>query len=186
MMAVAIVISTFGCNNGLMLAGARVYYAMARDGLFFRSTGLLNERGVPARALALQGLWASFLVLPRIRLHDASGAIVRDAVTGAPRYGNLYSNLLEYVVFAVLVFYVVTIAAIFVLRRKRPHADRPYRALGYPILPGLYIAGASAIAVVLFLYRTETTLPGLLIVLSGLPVYALWRARLRPASRIST
>jgi APA family basic amino acid/polyamine antiporter len=79
------------------------------------------------------------------------------------------------VVFAVLVFYVLTIAAIFVLRRSRPHADRPYRAAGYPILPALYIAGALAIAIVLFLYRTQTTLPGLLIVLSGLPVYALWR-----------
>ena len=124
-MAVAIVVSTFGCNNGLVLAGARVCYAMARDGLFFRSTGLLSRRGVPARALALQGLWASLLVLPRIRLHDASGAVARDPASGAPLYGNLYNNLLEYVVFAVLVFYVLTIAALFVLRRTRPHDDRP-------------------------------------------------------------
>jgi APA family basic amino acid/polyamine antiporter len=174
-MAVAIIVSTFGCNNGLVLAGARVCYAMARDGLFFRSTGRLSARGVPARALALQGLWASLLVLPRIRMHDASGAIARDPATGAPLYGNLYNNLLEYVVFAVLVFYVLTIASLFVLRRTRRHDDRPYRAPGYPFLPALYILGASTIAVVLFLYRTETSLPGFLIVLSGLPVYALWR-----------
>jgi APA family basic amino acid/polyamine antiporter len=175
MMAVAIVVSTFGCNNGLVLAGARVCYAMARDGLFFRSTGLLSRRGVPARALALQGIWASFLVLPRVRLYEPGGGLALDPVTGAALYGNLYSNLLDYVVFAVLLFYVLTIAALFVLRRTRRHADRPYRAFGYPVLPALYILAATTIVVVLFLYRTETTLPGLLIVLTGLPVYALWR-----------
>jgi APA family basic amino acid/polyamine antiporter len=175
MMAIAIVIPTFGCNNGLVLAGARISYAMARDGLFFRSTGALSRFGVPGRALALQALWASFLVLPRIRRYDGGGAVLRDAATGEPVYGNLYSNLLDYVVFAVLLFYVLTIAAIFVLRRTRPQADRPYRALGYPVLPALYIVGASTLVVVLFLYRTETTFPGLLIVLTGVPVYALWR-----------
>jgi APA family basic amino acid/polyamine antiporter len=175
MMAVAIVISTFGCNNGLVLAGARVCYAMARDGLFFRAAGALGRFGVPARALALQGAWASFLVLPRVRRYDGDGAVLRDVATGQPIYGNLYGNLLDYVVFAVLVFYVLTIVAVFVLRRRRPQAERPYRAFGYPLLPALYVAAAMTIAVVLFLYRTETTLPGLLIVLSGLPVYAAWR-----------
>jgi APA family basic amino acid/polyamine antiporter len=175
MMAVAIVISTFGCNNGLVLAGARVCYAMARDGLFFRSTGLLSERGVPSRALAIQGIWASFLVLPRVRLYREGGGVALDPVTGAPLYGNLYSNLLDYVVFAVLLFYVLTIAALFVMRRRRRHADRPYRAFGYPVVPALYVLAATTLVVVLFLYRTETTLPGLLIVLTGLPVYALWR-----------
>jgi APA family basic amino acid/polyamine antiporter len=175
MMAVAIVVSTFGCNNGLVLAGARVSFAMARDGLFFRSTGLLNRSRVPARALLLQGTWASLLVLPRVRLYDASGAVAVDASSGEPLYGNLYGNLLDYVVFAVLLFYMLTIASLFVLRRRRPDVERPYRAPGYPFLPALYILGASTIAVVLFLYRTETTMPGLLIVLTGLPVYVLWR-----------
>lgn len=166
LMAGAIVISTFGCNNGLILAGARVYYAMARDGLFFKSTGELNHKRVPARALLFQGLWTAFLVLPRTRIIDAR--------SGTVSYGNLYSDLLDYVVFAVLIFYVLTIAGIFVLRRKRPTAERPYKALGYPVLPALYIIAASAIMVVLLLYKTQTTWPGLLIVLLGVPVYWMW------------
>jgi APA family basic amino acid/polyamine antiporter len=166
LMAGAIVISTFGCNNGLILAGARVYYAMARDGLFFKSTGELNDKRVPARALLLQGIWTAFLVLPRTRLVNVG--------TGVVTYGNLYSDLLDYVVFSVLIFYVLTIAGIFVLRRKRPEAERPYKALGYPLLPALYIVAASAIMLVLLLYKTQTTWPGLLIVLLGLPVYWLW------------
>jgi APA family basic amino acid/polyamine antiporter len=165
-MAVAIIISTFGCNNGLILAGARVYYAMARDGLFFRSTGRLNTRHVPAWGLILQGIWASFLVLPRTRLAP---------VNGVPQYGNLYSNLLDYVVFSVLIFYILTIAGLFVLRRKRPDAERPYRAWGYPVVPVLYILAAAAILVVLLFYKTSTTWPGLLIVLTGIPVYLVWR-----------
>jgi basic amino acid/polyamine antiporter, APA family len=173
-MAVAIMISTFGCNNGLVLAGARVYYAMARDGLFFRPAGRLNRFHVPAVGLALQCAWASLLVVPRTRLRDASGAPLLDAA-GAPRYGNLYTNLLEYVIFAVLLFYVITLAGLFVLRRKRPDAERPYRAFGYPVVPLLYILGASLVVLALFVYRTETTWPGLLLVLSGIPVYALWR-----------
>jgi APA family basic amino acid/polyamine antiporter len=175
LMAIAIVVSTFGCNNGLVLAGARVCYAMARDGLFFRSTALLDRHGVPARALVLQGLWASFLILPRVRLRDAAGAPRVDGATGEAVYGNLYGNLLDYVVFAVLLFYVLTIVAVFVLRRARPEVERPFRAPGYPLLPALYLAAASLLIVVLFLYRTGTTLPGLVIVLTGLPVYALWR-----------
>ena len=166
-MAVAIMISTFGCNNGLILAGARVYYAMARDGLFFKATGKLNARGVPAMGLLLQCVWTCLLVLPRTRLHDAA--------TGAEHYGNLYSTLLDYVVFAVLIFYVLTLAGLFVLRRKRPDAERPYRAFGYPVLPVLYILGATVILLVLLFYQTRTSWPGLALVLAGVPVYFWWR-----------
>jgi APA family basic amino acid/polyamine antiporter len=172
-MAVAIVISTFGCNNGLILAGARVYWAMAKDRVFFRSTGELNPRGVPAVGLVLQGLWACVLVLPRTRLYDAAGAPKLDAA-GAPQYGNLYSNLLDYVVFSVLIFYVLTIFGLFVLRRTRPQAERPYRAWGYPWLPVFYLVAATLILVVLLLYRTSTTWPGLALVLTGVPVYWFW------------
>jgi basic amino acid/polyamine antiporter, APA family len=167
-MAIAIIISTFGCNNGLILAGARVSYAMARDGLFFRSTGTLNKKGVPGSALIYQGIWISVLILLRTRRVDALGAVT---------YGNLYSDLLDYVVFSVLIFYVLTIAGIFVLRAKRPHADRPYRAFGYPFLPVLYIVAAGAVMFVLLLYKTQTTWPGLVIVLLGVPVYLLWSRR---------
>jgi APA family basic amino acid/polyamine antiporter len=174
-MAVAIMISTFGCANGLILAGARVYYAMARDGVFFRPTGRLNARHVPAMALVLQGIWTALLVLPRTRLRDpVTNAPMLDA-SGAEQYGNLYGMLLDYVVFAVLIFYVLTIAGIFVLRRKQPQAERPYRAFGYPLLPAFYIIAAIIILVVLAIYRTQTSWPGLLIVLAGVPVYFLWR-----------
>jgi len=175
-MAVAIVISTFGCNNGLILSGARVVYAMARDGLFFRKTGTLNERHVPGKALVIQGIWTAFLVLPRTRLRDAAGNPVLDPATGLGTYGNLYSNLLNYVIFAALAFYVLTIAGIFVLRRKRPDAERPYRAWGYPVVPVLYMATATLILLVLITYRTQTTWPGLVIMLTGVPVYLAWRA----------
>ncbi|HXM93577.1 MAG TPA: amino acid permease [Candidatus Dormibacteraeota bacterium] len=164
-MAIAIIISTFGCNNGLILAGARVAYVMAKDGLFFRATGVLNRRGVPGRALLYQGIWIIVLILLRTRRSDGS-------------YGNLYSNLLDYVTFSVLIFYVLTIAGIFVLRAKRPDAERPYRAFGYPFVPLLYIVAAVAIMFVLLLYKTQTTWPGLLIVLLGVPVYLLWSRRL--------
>ena len=132
-MAVAIIISTFGCNNGLILAGARVAYAMAKDGLFFRATGTLNKRRVPSVALVYQCVWIIVLILLRTRRVDAAGAVT---------YGNLYSDLLNYVVFSVLLFYVLTIAGIFVLRTKRPDAERPYRAFGYPVVPLLYIVAA--------------------------------------------
>jgi basic amino acid/polyamine antiporter, APA family len=173
-MAIAIIISTFGCNNGLILAGARVYYAMARDGLFFRPTGRLNQNHVPAMGLVLQCVWASLLVLPRTRRYDAAtGAPLVDPL-GEPVYGNLYSDLLAYVVFSVLIFYVLTIAGLFVLRRTRPDAERPYHAFGYPLVPALYMVGASVIVVVLLLYQTKTAWPGLVIVLTGVPVYFLW------------
>ena len=168
-MAFAIMISTFGCANGLILAGARVYYAMARDGLFFRSIGLLNVHRVPSQGLVLQGIWASLLVLARTRLVNPA--------TGVVSYGNLYSDLLDYVVFAVLIFYVLTIFGVFVLRRKRPDAERPYRAFGYPVVPVLYIVAAVAIMLVLILYKTQTTWPGLLIVVLGAPVYMFWSRR---------
>jgi APA family basic amino acid/polyamine antiporter len=164
-MAIGIMISTFGCNNGLLLTGARAYYAMARDGLFFRPAGRLNDARVPGWSLVMQGLWAAFLVLPR----------TYDPTTGT--YGNLYSNLLDYIISAALIFYILTIAGIFRLRRTRPDAERPYRALGYPIVPALYILGATAILLVLFVYRPSTTWPGLIIVLLGLPAYLIWRSR---------
>jgi basic amino acid/polyamine antiporter, APA family len=174
LMAIAIMISTFGCNNGLILAGARVYYAMSRDGLFFKSVGRLNAWHVPEKALVLQGVWASILVLARTR--------VVDPTTSAVSYGNLYGDLLDYVVFAVLIFYVLTIYGLFVLRRKRPDAPRPYRAFGYPLIPILYIALAVVIMLVLILYKTQTTWPGLLIVLLGVPVYLIWSRRV-PSTR---
>ena len=167
-MAVAIMISTFGCNNGLILAGARAYYAMARDGLFFRKVGHLNKNHVPAWGLIIQGIWAAALVLPRTVKTDAAGN-----VTG---YGNLYGNLLDYVISAALIFYILTIAGIFVLRRKQPNAERPYKAFGYPVVPVIYIIGATVILAVLFIYQTATTWPGLIIVLTGVPIYFLWKA----------
>jgi APA family basic amino acid/polyamine antiporter len=167
-MAVAIIISTFGCNNGLILAGARVAYAMAKDSLFFRATGKLNSKGVPGTALIYQGIWITVLILLRTRRVDASGVV---------SYGNLYSNLLDYVVFAALIFYILTIGGIFVLRAKRPDAERPYRAFGYPLVPLIYIAAAVAILFALLLYRTETAGWSLVIVLIGLPVYWLWSRR---------
>jgi APA family basic amino acid/polyamine antiporter len=175
LMAIAIIISTFGCNNGLILAGARVYYAMGRDGLFFKATAKLNEHRVPAMGLVLQCVWASLLVLPRTRQRGATGSPVVDPTSGYEVYGNLYGSLLDYVVFAVLIFYVLTIIGLFILRRTRPDAPRPYRAFGYPVVPALYIITATIILLVLMLYRTQTSWPGLVIVLTGIPVYFLWR-----------
>jgi APA family basic amino acid/polyamine antiporter len=171
-MAGAIIISTFGCNNGLILAGSRVAYAMAKDGLFFRATGKLNGKGVPGTALIYQCVWIAVLILLRTRRVDEAGAVT---------YGNLYSNLLDYVVFAALMFYVLTIVSVFVLRSKRPAAERPYKAFGYPIVPALYILAASVILFVLLFYRTETAGWSLVIVLLGLPVYWLWSRANRKA-----
>jgi APA family basic amino acid/polyamine antiporter len=166
-MAVAFIISTFGCNNGLILAGARAYYAMAKDGLFFRSSGELNKFHVPAWGLVIQGIWSAFYVLPRTVKTGADGTIA---------YGNLYGDLLTYVISAALIFYILTIIGIFVLRAKQPDAERPYKAFGYPVIPALYVIVASVILVVLFIYQTTATWPGLLIVLTGVPVYFIWRA----------
>jgi APA family basic amino acid/polyamine antiporter len=164
-MAIGIMVSTFGCNNGLILAGARAYYAMARDGLFFRRAGTLNANKVPAWGLVLQGIWAAALVLPR----------TYDPASGA--YGNLYNNLLTYVISAALLFYIMTIGGLFRLRQTRPDAERPYKAFGYPIVPALYIVGAATILLVLFVYQPSTTWPGLVIILTGLPVYYFWHHR---------
>jgi APA family basic amino acid/polyamine antiporter len=152
LMAAAILVSTFGCVNGMLLAGARVYYAMSSDGLFFKSVGKLDAKtGVPRNSLWLQWAWTCLLCL--------SGS---------------YGQLLDYVIFAVLVFYVLTIVGLFVLRRKQPDAPRPYRAFGYPVLPALYIVMATWICGVLLRYKPQYTWPGLLLVLLGLPVYWIW------------
>jgi len=170
-MAAAIMVSTFGTINALTLTGARVYYAMARQRLFFPFAGKLNAASVPASSLKLQGLWAALLVLPRT--YDPASRT----------WGNLASNLLEYVISAALIFYVLTVAGVFRLRVKRPNVPRPYRTIGYPFVPGLYILMAGAILVVLFTYRPGTTWPGLLIVLMGIPIYLLigWADRRRDA-----
>jgi APA family basic amino acid/polyamine antiporter len=153
LMAAAILVSTFGCVNGMLLAGARVYYAMSRDGLFFKSVGKLSERSkTPVNSLWVQCVWTCLLCL--------SGS---------------YGQLLDYVIFAVLVFYILTIMGLFVLRRTRPDAARPYKAFGYPVLPGLYIVMAAWICVVLLRYKPQYTWPGLIIVLLGVPVYLVWK-----------
>jgi basic amino acid/polyamine antiporter, APA family len=163
-MALAIMVSTFGCNNGLVLAGARTFFVMARDGVFFRRVGRLNRAQVPASALVVQGLWASLLVL--MRTHDPR--------TG---YGNLYSNLLDYVVSAELLFYALTLLGLIRLRVVKPGLARPYRALGYPVVPLLYVCGAVTLLATLLVYRPATTWPGFVIVVLGVPVYLAWRRR---------
>ncbi len=159
LMAGLIMVSTFGCNNGLILSGARVYYAMARDGLFFRKVGLLNARSVPGRGLAIQAVWASILCL-----------------------SGTYGDLLAYVIFAVLIFYILTVAGVFLLRKKRPEAERPYRAFGYPFLPAIYLLLAAAICIDLLVYKPENTFPGVIIVLLGIPAYFFWK---KPGRRVS-
>jgi APA family basic amino acid/polyamine antiporter len=169
LMAVAIMISTFGCNNGLILAGARVYYAMARDNLFFKRVGLLNRRHVPAVALVAQGVWAAFLTLPR--------TVTNDPRTGAATYGNVYTQLLEYIVSADLVFYALMVGAVIIMRRKSPSLERPYRTLGYPIVPLIYISLALLLVIDLALLKAQTSGIGYLLVLTGIPVYFIWRKR---------
>src|SRR5450432_3767234 len=159
LMAVAIMISTFGCVNSLVLAGARATYAMAQDGLFFARAGRLNRAHVPGWSLLVQGIWAAALVLPR----------TFDPATG--KYGNLYSNLLDYVISAALLFYILTIAGVFRLRQTRPDLPRPYKTFGYPIVPALYILGAATVLFMLFAYRRDSTWPGLVIVMLGAIVY---------------
>ena len=151
-MALMIMVSTFGCNNGLILAGARVYYAMAKDGLFFKKAGVLNTKSVPGAALIVQGVWTCILCL-----------------------SGTYGDLLDYVVFAVLLFYILTVVGIFILRKKQPNAERPYKAFGYPAVPALYIFLASAISIDLLIFKPQYTWPGLGIVLLGIPVYCLWK-----------
>lgn len=150
--AIAILISGFGCNNGLILSGARLYYAMAKDRLFFKPVGTVNRYHAPGVALVLQGIWASVLCL-----------------------SGTYNQLLNFLIFAVLIFYILTLGGLFVLRRTRPDMERPYRALGYPVLPALYIVMAIFVEIQLLRYQPEYTWPGLIIVLLGVPVYFLWR-----------
>jgi APA family basic amino acid/polyamine antiporter len=151
-MALFIMVSTFGCNHGLILAGPRVYYAMARDGLFFKRVSEINRFGVPGFAITIQGIWAVILCM-----------------------SGTYSNLLDYVVFAVLIFFTLTILAIFILRVKKPGIPRPYKAFGYPVIPAIYILTTTAIMIILLLYKSAYTLPGLLIVILGIPVFYTWR-----------
>lgn len=169
LMAVAIMISTFGCNNGLILAGARVYYAMARDNLFFRQVGTLNNRSVPAVALVVQGVWAAFLTLPR--------TVTTNPQTGAVTYGNVYTQLLEYIVSADLVFYVLMVGAVIVMRRKAPDAERPYRTFGYPLVPFIYIVIATLFILDLAYLAPSTSGIGYLLVLTGVPIYFIWRRK---------
>jgi basic amino acid/polyamine antiporter, APA family len=151
-MALAIMVSTFGCNNGLILSGARIYYAMSKDGLFFRSVGTVNRRHAPGAALVVQCIWASMLCL-----------------------SGTYGQLLDFLIFAVVIFYILTLAGLFLLRWKRPDMDRPYRAFGYPVLPAVYLVMAVFLEIQLLRYKPQYTWPGLIIVLLGLPVYGLWK-----------
>lgn len=171
--AIAIMISTFGCNNGLILAGARIYYAMARDGLFFKRVGTVNARHVPVTALVAQGVWASLLTLPR--------TVTAGARPGEIKYGNVYSQLLDYVVSADLVFYGLMVGAVIVMRRKAADIERPYRTFGYPVVPIVYIIIALALVLDLAYLTPMTSGIGYLLVLTGIPVYFLWR-RLAKAS----
>jgi basic amino acid/polyamine antiporter, APA family len=151
-MAVFIMISTFGCSHIMVLAAPRVYYAMAKDGLFFKKIASLNGKGVPAFALIMQGAWSVLLCL-----------------------SGTYNDLLDYVIFAVLLFFTLTILAIFILRKKRPEISRPYKAFGYPVIPAMYIVTTLAIMVILLIYKPNYTFPGLIIVILGIPVFFLWK-----------
>jgi APA family basic amino acid/polyamine antiporter len=158
--SLAVMISTFGSINGMILMGARLYYAMARDGLFFQSVGQLNRRGVPAAGLVLQGLWSAALV-----------------------FSGTYSDLLDYVIFAALLFYVLTVVGLFILRYKLPVAERPYRVIGYPVMPAVYVFLCLVIMLDLLVVKPVYTWPGLIIVLSGIPIYFLWRLTVRPSKK---
>jgi APA family basic amino acid/polyamine antiporter len=166
LMALAIMISTFGCNNGLILAGARVYYAMARDGLFFKRVDTVNARHVPAVALLAQGVWASLLVLPR--------TVTVNQQTGAFAYGNVYTQLLEYIVSADLIFYVLMVGAVIVMRRKAPEIERPYRTFGYPIVPLIYLLLAGLFIIDLAILAPSTSGIGYVLILTGIPIYFVW------------
>ena len=168
-MAAAIMISTFGCNNGLILAGARVYYAMARDGLFFQRIATINRRDVPAAALVAQAIWTIVLTLPR--------TVIVDPASGTVNYGNVYTQLLEYIVSADLVFYVLLVVAVIVLRKKCPAAERPYRTWGYPIVPFVSVVLAAFLIVDLAWLAPTTSGMGYLLVLTGIPVYFVWRRK---------
>jgi APA family basic amino acid/polyamine antiporter len=166
-MAAAIMISTFGCDNGLILSGARVYYAMARDHLFFEKIGTTNRFHVPAAALVAQGVWTMLLTLPR--------TVTVDATTQKIVYGNVYNQLLEYIVSADLLFYLLMVIAVMILRRTKADADRPYRTWGYPIVPIISVLLAGLLVVDLGFLAPATSGIGILIVLTGVPAYLFWR-----------
>jgi len=166
-MAAAIMISTFGCDNGLILSGARVYFAMARDRLFFQRIATTNRFRVPAAALVAQGIWTALLTLPR--------TITIDTVTREVGYGNVYNQLLEYIISADLLFYLLMVVALIILRRKKPEAERPYRTWGYPLVPIISILLAGLLIVDLAFLAPATSGIGILIVLTGVPVYFFWR-----------
>jgi APA family basic amino acid/polyamine antiporter len=168
-MAAAIMISTFGCDNGLILSGARVYFAMARDRLFFQKIATTNRYHVPAAALVAQGIWTAVLTLPR--------TVTTNAATHEVGYGNVYTQLLEYIVSADLLFYILMIVALIILRRKKPSAERPYRTWGYPLVPLLSILLAGLLIIDFAFLAPATSGMGILIVLTGVPVYFLWRTR---------
>jgi len=172
-MAIAIMISTFGCNNGLILAGARVYYAMARDNLFFKRVGTVNSKHVPAVALITQGIWAACLTLPRTATIDAK--------TGKVAYGNVYTQLIEYLTSADMIFYGLMVAAVIVMRRKAANLERPYRTFGYPFVPLLYVVLALLFVIDLGYLAPRTSGIGYLIVLTGIPAYLIWRKRAKAA-----
>ncbi len=151
-MAMLVVISTFGCNNGMILSGARVYYAMAKDQVFFKSAGELNKHGVPARGLIFQCIWATILCL-----------------------SGTYSDLLDYVVATVILFYALTIAGVFIMRIREKGTIRKFRAFGYPVLPALYIAAVVFISVILLIYKSKYTWPGIVIIITGIPIYYIWK-----------
>jgi APA family basic amino acid/polyamine antiporter len=166
-MAAAIMISTFGCDNGLILSGARVYYAMARDRLFFGKVGTTNRCHVPAAALMAQGIWTALLTLPR--------TVTVNSATREVTYGNVYNQLLEYIISADLLFYLLMVVAVMILRRTKPEADRPYRTWGYPFVPIISILLAGLLIVVLGFLAPATSGIGILIVLTGVPAYFFWR-----------
>ena len=167
LMAIAIMVSTFGCNNGLILAGARIYYAMARDGVFFKRAGNLSSRHVPVVALIAQCIWTCLLTLPR--------TVTTDPVTKQFKYGNVYGQLLDYVVSADLVFYALMVGAVFVMRRKAPAMERPYRTIGYPVVPVVYILIALFLIVDLAYLTPTTSGIGYILVFLGIPAYLIWK-----------
>ena len=169
LIAIAIMISTFGCNNGLILAGARVSYAMAADKLFFAALARTNKNHVPALALLAQGAWACLLVLPR--------TVTYNPQTNAPIFGNVYTQLLEYIVSVDLVFGTLSVLAVFVLRFRQPNYKRPYRTLGYPIVPIVFLTLSTFLIVNLAYLAPATSGVGYLLALTGIPVYFVWRKR---------
>ncbi len=173
-MAAAIMISTFGCNNGLILAGARVTYAMARDNLFFSALARTNDKNVPTFALVWQGVWASILVLPR--------TVVYNAADSAPTFGNVYTQLLEYIVSVDLVFGTLSVLAVIVLRRRAPNAERPYKTWGYPVVPVIFLTLSTFLICNLAFLAPTTSGIGYLLALTGIPVYFVWRKRQTPTN----